>query len=81
MNSQIKYRTFFSWENCHSNQPNASPLCRRWHVLREVHDGQDGEEGDPGLLEVVRDGREHQSGAAIGLHPLVGDSHTTPKVL
>ena len=50
-------------------------------VLDEVVEGQDGEEGDPGLLEVVGDGREHQSGAAIGLHPLVGDAHATPKIL
>ena len=57
------------------NQPNASPLCRRWHVLREVHDGQDGEEGDPCLLQPVRQRHQTEVGATLGAHAPVGHAH------
>jgi hypothetical protein len=53
----------------------SEPFCDGGHVLAEVHDGQDGEEADPGLLQLVDDGRPREDGAALGGHALVARFH------
>ncbi len=57
------------------------PLSDGGHVLVEVHEREDGEEADPGLLQPVDDSHEGEVGAALARHPLVGRFHVLTESL